>query len=417
MNKEVFISNRHNLMESLEDNSAVILFAGKAPIKSADEKYQFTPNRNFYYFTGIDEEEHILLMKKTSGKIEEILFIKEIDEVKERWIGKSIRPDEAKEVSGIKTVKFKNELKTILNKSFNKFDSISVYLDLNKEDYDDVTSVEHQFAKELRDKYPSVNIRNVYPKVIPLRKVKCKEEVDNIQKAIDITIEGVKNIIKNIKPGMKEYELEAYFEFICRSMGTRDYAFKTIAASGKNATILHYVDNNSVVKDNDLILFDLGAQYKYYNGDITRTFPVSGKFTERQKEVYNAVLRVNERVIKAVKPGVKFQDLNKQSKKWIAEECIKLGIIKKEEEVTKYYWHSIGHSLGLDTHDLDTPDRDTVFKEGMIWTVEPGIYIEEESIGIRIEDDVLVTSDGVKVLTDGMIKTVEDIEEFMKRRG
>lgn len=417
MKKEVFISNRHNLMESLEDNSAVILFAGKAPVKSADEKYQFTPNRNFYYFTGIDEEEHILLMKKTNGKIEEVLFIKEIDEVKERWIGKSIRPDEVREVSGIKTVKFKNELKAILNKSFNKFDSISVYLDLNKEDYDDVTSVEHQFAKELRDKYPSVNIRNVYPKVIPLRKVKCNEEVDNIQKAIDITIEGVKNIMKNVKSGMKEYELEAYFEFICRSMGTRDYAFKTIAASGKNATILHYVDNNSVVKDNDLILFDLGAQYKYYNGDITRTFPVSGKFTERQKEVYNAVLRVNERVIKAVKPGVKFQDLNKQSKKWIAEECIKLGIIKKEEEVTKYYWHSIGHSLGLDTHDLDTPDRDTVFKEGMIWTVEPGIYIEEESIGIRIEDDVLVTSDGVKVLTDGMIKTVEDIEEFMKRRG
>ena len=416
MKKEVFISNRHNLMESLEDNSVVILFAGKAPYKSADEKYQFTPNRNLYYFTGIDEEEHILFMKKTNGKIEETLFIKEIDEVKERWIGKSIRPDKAKEVSGIKNVKFKNEMKAILNKAFNKSDNIYVYLDLNKEEFDDTKSIEHEFARELRDKYPSVIIRNVYPKIIPLRKVKCKEEVDNIQKAIDITIKGVENIMNNVKAGMKEYELEAYFEFTCRSMGTRDYAFKTIAASGKNATILHYVDNNSVVKDNDLILFDLGAQYKYYNGDITRTFPINGKFTERQKEVYNAVLRVNEKVIKAIKPGVKFQDLNKQSKKWIAEECMKLGIIKKEEEVTKYYWHSIGHSLGLDTHDVDTPDRDTIFKEGMVWTVEPGIYIEEESIGIRIEDDVLVTSDGVKVLTDGMIKTVDEIEEFMKRR-
>ena len=416
MKKEVFISNRHNLMESLEDNSVVILFAGKAPYKSADEKYQFTPNRNFYYFTGIDEEEHILFMKKTNGKIEETLFIKEIDEVKERWIGKSIRPDKAKEVSGIKNVKFKNEMKAILNKAFNKSDNIYVYLDLNKEEFDDTKSIEHEFARELRDKYPSVIIRNVYPKIIPLRKVKCKEEVDNIQKAIDITIKGVENIMNNVKAGMKEYELEAYFEFTCRSMGTRDYAFKTIAASGKNATILHYVDNNSVVKDNDLILFDLGAQYKYYNGDITRTFPINGKFTERQTEVYNAVFRVNEKVIKAIKPGVKFQDLNKQSKKWIAEECMKLGIIKKEEEVTKYYWHSIGHSLGLDTHDVDTPDRDTIFKEGMVWTVEPGIYIEEESIGIRIEDDVLVTSDGVKVLTDGMIKTVEEIEEFMKRR-
>jgi Xaa-Pro aminopeptidase len=267
----------------------------------------------------------------------------------------------------------------------------------------------------VKKRYPFVRIKNIFPKIIPLRMVKSKEEIEEMKKAIEITIKGVESLMKNAKVGMKEYQLEAYYEFVCRSSGIKDYAFKTIAASGKNATILHYVDNNSEIKDGDLILFDLGAQHNYYNADITRTFPVNGVFSERQKEVYNAVLRVNERVIKTIKPGLEYKELNKMATEWIAEECIKLGLIKNKEEVSKYYWHSIGHSLGLDTHDISNKDRNTIFKEGMVWTVEPGIYIEEESIGIRIEDDVLITSDGVQVLTKDMIKTVEDIEEFMKK--
>lgn len=417
MDKAVFIKNRKNLMEGIENNSIVLFFAGTAPNKSADEKYQFTPNRNFYYFTGIAEEEPILLIKKVDGIVEEFLFIKEIDEEKERWVGKSIRPDEAKEISGINNVKYLGELNEILNKMINKTYSINIYVDLKKQEYNQLPRLEEIFCNEIKEKYPSVVIKNVYSKVIPLRLVKSKEEIENIKKAINITIEGVNNIMNNIKPGMKEYELEAYFEFACRSKGVKDFAFKTIAASGVNATILHYVDNNAIAKDGDLILFDLGAQYNYYNGDISRTIPVNGRFTERQKEVYNAVLRVNQRVINTIKPGMKFLEINKISRDWIAEECIKLGLIENKEEVSKYYWHGIGHSLGLDTHDIDAPDRDTVFKEGMVWTVEPGIYIEEEAIGIRIEDDVLITSDGVEVLTKDMIKTVDDIEEFIKRRG
>ena len=164
-----------------------------------------------------------------------------------------------------------------------------------------------------------------------------------------------------------------------------------------------------------MILFDLGAQYNYYNGDISRTFPVNGRFSNRQKEVYNAVLRVNEKVINEIRPGVRFLDLNKKAKEWIAEECINLGLIKDREDVSNYYWHSIGHSLGLDPHDIEGNNRDVILQEGMVWTVEPGIYIEEEGIGIRIEDDVVVTSQGVEVLTKDMIKTVEEIEEFMNK--
>ncbi|MBE6051707.1 MAG: aminopeptidase P family protein [Clostridium sp.] len=409
----VFKNNREKLMKTIEDNSIVILFAGNAPKKSADEQYSFTPNRNFYYFTGIEEEEHILVLTKLNGEVKEYMYLKEIDEEMERWVGKSLRDNEAKEISAVENVSYKNAFEGFLNRLFSGVSDINVYLDMERDSYNSLNNIVGVFAKELTEKYPFVRVKNVYPKVVPLRLVKSKEEIAELQKAIDITIEGVNSLMKNAKDGMKEYELEAYFEFACKTRGVKDYAFKTIAAAGKNATILHYVDNNSEMKDGDLILFDLGAQYNYYNGDISRTFPVSGKFTERQKAVYEAVLRVNEAVIAEMKPGVKFLELNKKATDMIAEECIKLGLIKDKSEVRKYYWHSIGHSLGLDTHDITPPDRNTTFEEGMVWTVEPGIYIAEEGIGIRIEDDVVVTKDGVDVLTKNMIKSVEEIENYM----
>lgn len=413
MDKSIFINNRKRLMEEVDDNSVVILFAGNSPKKTADERYPFTPNRNFYYFTGIDEENHIVLISKINGEIKERIFIKEVDPVKEKWEGKSLRKDEAIMTSGIEDVDYLGYFQGNLNKLFGNSVEINLYLDMERDSFNELENIVSNFAKDIKNKYCYVKIRNIYPLIAPLRLVKCDKEIEQIQKAIDITIEGVKSLMKNIKSGMKEYELEAYFDFECKRKGVRDYAFKTIAATGKNATVLHYVDNNSELKEGELILFDLGAQYNYYNGDISRTFPVNGKFTDRQKEVYNAVLRVNEAIIKEIKPGIKFLELNKIAKNMIGEECIKLGLIKNIEEVSKYYWHSIGHSLGLDTHDMDMPERDTTLETGMIYTVEPGIYIEEEGIGIRIEDDVLVTNDGRDVLTKKMIKSIDDIEKFM----
>lgn len=415
MNKEFFKNNRQKLIEEIEDNSIIVLFAGNAPKKSGDENYPFTPNRNFYYFTGINEEGPILILSKIKGIVNERLFIKEIDEERERWVGKSIRSNEAEEISAVKNIDYLGNFKEYLNRVFSELEEINLYLDMERDSFYELETIGENFSEEVKKRYPFVRIKNIFPKIIPLRMVKSEEEIKEMKKAIEITIKGVESLMKNAKAGMKEYELEAYYEFVCRSNGIKDYAFKTIAAAGKNATILHYVDNNSEIKDGDLILFDLGAQNNYYNADITRTFPVNGVFSERQKEVYNAVLRVNERVIKTIKPGLEYKELNKMATEWIAEECINLGLIKDKKEVSKYYWHSIGHSLGLDTHDISNKDRNTIFKEGMVWTVEPGIYIEEESIGIRIEDDVLITSDGVQVLTKDMIKTVEDIEEFMKK--
>ena len=415
MDKKFFSRNRAALMNEVDDNSIVILFAGKAKKKTGDQLYQFTPDRNFYYLTGIDEENHILVLSKFNNEVSEKLFLQEIDLAKEMWNGKTLRDIEAKEISGIEDIVYMNEFQNYLNRLVKGAEEVNLYLDLDREDFNEDDSEAAKFAKIFEDKYPYTSIKNVSSKLIPLRMIKSKEEIEEMQKAIDITIEGVKSLMKNAKAGMKEYELEAYFDFTCKTKGAKDLAFITIAAAGKNATILHYVENNSEIKNDDLILFDLGAQWNYYNADITRTFPVSGKFTERQKEVYEAVLRVNKAVINKIKPGVVYKELNAWATDLIADECIKLGIINDKKEVSKYYWHSIGHNLGLYTHDVEPRGRNFVFEEGMVFTVEPGIYIGEEGIGIRIEDDVLVTADGCEVLTKNMIKEVEEIEEFMNQ--
>lgn len=415
MKADFFKNNRKRLFEKIKDNSIVILFAGNAPKKTADEAYPFTPNRNFYYSTGISEENHILVMSKVGGSEKSTLFIKDIDPDLERWIGKSIRKDEATEISGIEDVKFKSQFDSEIHRLLCLKEEVNLYLDLERDNISSTSSIANEFAKNIISKYPQVMIKNIFSIFGELRLVKSEEEVDNIKKAISITIEGIEALMKNSKAGIKEYQLESYFDFVCKNNGVKDFAFKTIAAAGKNAATLHYVANDSELKDGDLIQFDLGAQYNFYNADISRAFPVNGKFTERQKAVYNAVLKVNEEIITDIKPGKTFRDINKKATDLIAEECIKLGLIKEKSEVSKYYFHSIGHSLGLDTHDLETPHRDITFKEGVVYTVEPGIYIEEENMGIRIEDDILVTKDGVVNLTSGMIKTVEEIETFMAK--
>lgn len=417
MNKNIYKFNRDNLLDKIKDNSIVILFAGKAIQKTGDQTYPFTPNRNFYYLTGIKEEDHILVMTKINGVKSSKLYIKDIDLEMEKWIGKSIRKEEAEEIAAVDEVKFKSQFDGDIHGMITMKEEINLYLDLERMSANREGTISHRFANEITTKYPQVRINNVYSKIGELRLKKSQEEVDKIKKAIEITKSGIEKLMSEARVGMKEYELEAYFDFNCKVKGATGLAFTTIAAAGENATTLHYVDNNCELKENDLILFDLGAEYNCYNADISRTFPVNGKFTERQKEVYNAVLRVNEEIINLIKPGMKYKYVNEKATELIAEECIKLGLIKDKSEVRKYYYHSIGHSLGMDTHDIETPHRDIIFEPGVVFTVEPGIYIAEEGIGIRIEDDILVTEDGVINLSSDIIKTVEEIENFMSKNG
>ncbi|HSP47724.1 MAG TPA: M24B family metallopeptidase, partial [Clostridiaceae bacterium] len=237
------------------------------------------------------------------------------------------------------------------------------------------------------------------------------EEIEKIRKAIEITKNGIYNLMKNAQPGMKEYELEAYYDFVLKSSGVKDFAFDTICASGHNATVLHYVANDAKVLENELVLLDLGAAYEYYSADISRTFPVSGKFTERQKTFYNLVLEAQQAAIDALKPGLPFAEINKIVLRVYAEGLKAIGLIDKDEDVRKYYYHNTSHHLGLNTHDVGSRDLD--LEEGMVITIEPGLYISDENIGIRIEEDVLITKDGCEVLSKDIIKSVEEIEAFL----
>lgn len=411
MDKEFFKRNRKNLGNTIKEG-IIIIFAGKAPYKSADETYPFTPNRNFYYLTGIEEEKIILVITKKNDKINEHLYIQRPDPVMARWVGETVSEDRAKKVSGIENIeyidKFFDDFPSLINRSGFK----KVYLDLERREWEENFTPAQILASELKNKYPYVKIKNIYKDICHLRAIKSKEEIELIKKAIDITKEGIYNMMKNIKPNMMEYEIEAYFDFSLKKNGVTDFAFKTIAASGKNATVLHYSKNNCKLQDKSLMLCDLGAQYKYYNGDITRTFPVNGKFTERQKEVYEAVLKANKAIIENAKPGITFKEMEDITKKILTEGCKKLGILKDEKELRKYYFHSFGHYLGLDTHDVGSYDLE--LKPGMVITNEPGLYIEEEGIGVRIEDDLLITENGCEVLSKDIIKSIEEIENFMK---
>ncbi|SUY48365.1 xaa-pro aminopeptidase [Clostridium putrefaciens] len=411
MNKDVFIKNRERLSKELEDNSILVMFSGVAPKKSADEEYPFTPNRNFYYLTGINEEHVILLMVKQNNIVDEYLFIRSPNPVMEKWVGKTISDKRSKECSGINNIKYIDEFESLVHEFISIKNLCTVYMDLEKDTFNSIPNNVQSFANKIKENYVQVNIKNIYNAIEKLRAIKSKEEVMELRKAIDITKEGIEALMKHCRKGMKEYELEAHFDFVLKTKGIKDYSFKTIAATGVNATVLHYVENDGELKDEDLILFDLGAQLNYYNADISRTFPVSGKFTKRQKQIYNIVLKAELEVIKIIKPGVPFQELNKLAKRILAEGLKEINIIDRDEDLSKYYFHGVSHHLGLDTHDVGS--REGILEPGMVITVEPGLYIKEEKIGIRIEDDILVTQSGAEVLSKDIIKTVEEIERFM----
>lgn len=413
MNVKFFEKNRQNLFKQIEDNSIVVLFSGKAPKKSADEKYPFTTNRNFYYMCGIKEQDIMIILSKIDEVQETTLFIKKADLVMAKWVGETISEEKAKEISGISSIKYVENFTANIHNYLGNYAVEHVYFDLERDSWSETITPAQSFAKECKDKYPQVIVKDIYHRVAELRKIKSKEEVEMLKEAIRITDEGIKSLMENAKAGIYEYQLEACFDFVLKSNGIKDYAFKTIAASGKNATILHYESNDSMIEKDSLILFDLGAQYGYYNADISRTFPVSGKFTERQKTIYNIVLKAQLAVIEQIKPGVPFTRLNDIVKEIYFEELSRLGMVKDESEVAKYYYHGVSHFLGLDTHDVG--GRKGELKAGMVITVEPGLYIEEENIGIRIEDDILVTEDGCENLSKDIIKAVDEIEEFMSR--
>ncbi len=419
INKEEYAQRREKIYNSIEDNSVVILFAGAAPKRSADENYEFVVNRNFYYLTGIKQESSIFLAYKQDGIVTDYLFILEENENIEKWTGRRLKVDEAREISGINNVldltSYHSELDLILSKKKIGIEKLNtLYLDLEPNNLLDDNKTTKVIAEELTLNYPWLTVKDIYRTIILKRMVKSPAEVSEIQEAINKTNLGLKNILKKIRPGLYEYQLSSLFYYTIQDYDHSELSFPTICASGENATTLHYPFANSLIKDNDLVLFDLGSENNLYCGDISRTYPASGTFTDKQKEIYSIVLNCNKEIIKAIKPGVTLKELNTLATEILAKGLLNLGVIQNESEIKKYYFHSIGHHLGLDTHDPS--DRDLPLVPGNVITDEPGLYIKELGIGIRIEDDILVTEDGSYNLSNSIIKEINDIEKALKFR-
>lgn len=412
------VNNRNRLFDLLEDNSISVLYAGNFKHKSADAYYDFEPNRNFFYLTGLDKEKMILLLSKSKDN-QAYLFIEENTELKAKWDGARMSKEEASEISGIdiRNIRYLEEFDTF----FQNLNGVSrmgttppemVYLDLlRRTGFEHLEA--HRFAGVIREKYPELQIKNIESKLAYIRMFKSDYEVSQIETAIEYTREGILNMMRNAEVGLYEYQIESFYKQSLMFNNTTE-SFKTIAASGENATVLHYVDNDSQTEENQLILCDLGAKSNQYASDITRTFPVNGVFTDRQREAYEWVLKANKVAIEAVKPGVTWGEINKIARDILIEGLKSMGIITEDAEIIKYYYHGLGHFLGLDVHDVGIYSEP--LQEGMVITIEPGLYIKEEAIGIRIEDDILVTKDGARNLSESIIKEVADIEEFMSEK-
>lgn len=401
--KNQVIKNRKNVISEMKDNSVMIIISGYELKRSADGAYPFTVNRNFFHLTNINEPNQILVMQDDGT---ETLYIEPVDEMYEKWVGRKLRKNEALEISGIEDIRYTEEF------DFDAFKGQDIYLDL-EEDTISKIKTPAQFLIE-RFNINKHRIHDAYPMIAKSRTIKSERELEDMREAISITNRAILNMLDHFKPNVKESYYESYFDLILKQENVI-HAFETIAAAGERATTLHYVTNDEIAKDGDLVLFDLGATYNLMCADISRTFPANGRFTQEQAHYYNMVLKAQELVIEAVKPGVTMNELNDIVVDHYFKELQKEGLVEERDDVIKYYYHGVSHSLGLDVHDVGL-DRDDKLVAGHVVTVEPGIYIKEKGIGIRIEDNILVTETGHENLSQEIIKTIEDIEEYMNEK-
>lgn len=422
---ELFVENRKRFVKGVVSNSVAVFNSNDIMPTNADGTMKFKQNSDLFYLTGVDQEESILLLAPDAldEGHREVLFLKETNETIAVWEGAKLTVKQAQQVSGIQTVYWLKDFNRVFNMLVNEADHI--YLNSNEHGRAvvEVETRDARFVKWCRERYPLHKYRRCAPIMEQVRAVKSKFEILLMQEACNITEKGFRRLLKFVKPGVWEYEIEAELahEFIRnRAQG---FAYDPIIASGANACVLHYIQNNQKCKKGDLLLLDVGAEYANYDADLTRTIPVSGTYSKRQKDVYNAVLRVQKAAIEMLKPGTMIKTYHQAVGQLMEEELLKLKLITKTDiknqdpkwpAYKKYFMHGTSHFLGLDTHDVG--NWDVPMQEGNVFTCEPGIYIREEGIGVRIEDDILVTKKGPVNLMKNIPKEVEEIEELMNSK-
>ena len=424
LNPELFIQNRKRFVGQMEKNSIAIFVSNDEVPVNADALYPFKQNSDLVWLSGITQEDSMLILfpDNPDPKFREVLVLVRPNELKEKWDGKRLRVNEAQSISGIKTIVWLDSLDGVLQPWIHLADTI--YLDSNENDRKAslLRTREYRYIDDMKARYPLHNFKRVARIMKELRGVKTQLEVDVLQKAIDITDVTFRRLLKFIRPGVMEYEIEAEIFHSFLSQRATGPAYGSIIASGDRARTLHYVSNNEECKAGELILMDFGAEYGNYCADLTRTVPVSGKFTRRQKTVYNACLHLHDYAKSLLKPGITIIDYTDKVGEEATQQFLKIGLLKKSDvknedpenrAYRKYLYHGISHHLGIDVHDLGT--RTAPLKAGMLLTVEPGIYIEEEQMGVRIENNIWITKNGNKDLMKNIPITADDIESLMKK--
>jgi Xaa-Pro aminopeptidase len=423
IDREFFVRNRARLRELLGPGAMVIVHANDIMPTNADGVMPFEQNRDFYYLSGVDQEESVLVLfpDAREEKDREILFVRETSELISIWEGEKLSKERAQEVSGIKRVQWTKHFDADFHRLLPQAQSIYLATNEHLRAQMIVETRNARFIKECQARYPLHDYRRLATLMNEIRVIKDDVEIAQLQKAIDITEAGFRRVLKFLKPGVGEWEIEAEYihEFVRN--GSRKFAYPPIIGSGKNACVLHYVENDSVCQDGEMVLMDVGAEWANWNADMTRTAPVNGRFTDRQRDVYNAVLRVQRGSADFLRPGVTQQGWRDHTIELMEAELIGLGLIDaeaaKEQDpedrklVKKYYMHGIGHHLGLDVHDVGSPYEPV--KEGMVFTVEPGIYIREEHLGVRLEDNIVIGKDKNINLFKNFPIEVGEIEEMM----
>ena len=424
LDTQIFIQNRKRFVSKMQKNSIAIFVSNDEYPLNGDALHDFKQNTELYWLSGIEQEGSMVILfpDNPDPKFREVLVLVRPQELKEIWDGKRLRANEAKAISGIKTIVWVDVLDGMLQQWVHLADAI--YLDSNENDRKNtlLRTSEYRFIDEMKARYPLHNFCRAASIMKELRAVKTKEEVQVIQKAIDITELAFRRLLQFIQPGVKEYEIEAEIYHSFLSQRATGVAYHSIIASGDNARTLHYTSNNNVCKDGELILMDFGAEYGGYCADLTRTVPVNGKFTKRQKEVYNACLHLHDYAKSILKPGISILNYTDKVGEEASKQFLKIGLLSKSDiknedaenrAYRKYLYHGISHHLGLDVHDLGT--RTAPITAGMVFTVEPGIYIKEEKMGVRIENNFWITKTGNQDLMKNIPIKAEEIEALMRR--
>jgi Xaa-Pro aminopeptidase len=420
LNKDIFNKNRALFSQKFEKNSLAIFNSNDIMPTNADGTMPFKQNSDLFWLSGIDQEESVLIIVNNNSAFEELLFLKETNEHIAIWEGAKLSKLEAQKNSGIQKVYWLDELEHFLKDKISEIDNVYLNKNIHARSSSEVQTRDDRFRNKIKNQFPNKKIKEIAPLMHKLRFIKSNLEVELMQHACNITEKGLRRILPIIKPGIMEYEIEAELMHEFLSNRSTGFAYQPIIGSGSDSCVLHYIENNKKCLDGDVLLMDFGAEYANYASDLTRTVPVNGVFSARQRNVYNAVHRVMKQATNMLRPGTDHKKMQQEVVKIMEGELITLGLfdrhdIKKQDPKNplfkKYFMHGTSHSLGLDVHDVG--DTNAPMAEGMVFTCEPGIYIRDEGIGIRLENDILITKGDPNDLMKNIPIEIDEIEELM----